>query len=287
MGLPPEHRFPARKYGLLRESLEGDSRFLLRPAELARPEQLARAHDPAYVDAFVAGRLDASAQRRIGFPWSRELVARTMASAGATLGAAASALRDGCSGALAGGTHHAFYGEGAGFCVFNDIAVAIQELRATAGPRRFAVIDLDVHQGDGTAQIFADDADVFTLSIHGRNNFPFRKQTSSLDIPLEDGTGDAIYLEALEGALPAVERFEPEAVFYQAGVDVLEEDTLGKLSLSMDGVAERDRQVFGLVKRLGVPLVITMGGGYARPIERTAEAHAQTYRVAAEMLARP
>lgn len=281
MGLPPEHRFPAQKYRLLRESLQGDSRFQLHPARLASRAELVRAHDPAYVDAFLAGTLSPAAIRRIGFPWSPHLVRRTLASAGATLSAAAAALDSGISGALAGGTHHAFYAEGSGFCVFNDIAVAIAALRAEGIARRFAVIDLDVHQGDGTARIFAADPDVFTLSLHGRNNFPFRKQQSTLDVALEDGAGDAAYLAALDAVLPRVFAFAPEFVFYQAGVDPLREDTLGKLSLTMEGLAARDRRVFAAASAHAAPLVITIGGGYADPISLTATAHVQTYRLAA------
>ncbi len=281
MGLPPEHRFPAQKYRLLRESLQGDSRFQLHPARLASRAELVRAHDPAYVDAFLAGTLSPAAIRRIGFPWSPHLVRRTLASAGATLSAAAAALDTGISGALAGGTHHAFYAEGSGFCVFNDIAVAIAALRAEGIARRFAVIDLDVHQGDGTARIFAADPDVFTLSLHGRNNFPFRKQQSTLDVALEDGAGDAAYLAALDAVLPRVFAFVPEFVFYQAGVDPLREDTLGKLSLTMEGLAARDRRVFAAASAHAAPLVITIGGGYADPISLTATAHVQTYQLAA------
>lgn len=284
MGLPPEHRFPASKYRLLRESLEGDSRFDLQPAGLATRDEIARAHDPAYVDAFLGGTLTAAAVRRIGFPWSPALVRRTLASAGATLAATRVALDAGVSGALAGGTHHAFYGEGSGFCVFNDFAVAIAFLRAEMGVRRVSVIDLDVHQGDGTAQIFAEDPEVFTLSLHGRNNFPFRKQLSTVDVALEDHTGDEGYLAALDGVLGRAFEFRPEVVFYQSGVDPLRQDTLGKLDLTLAGLGERDRRVFAAVKAYGAPLVITIGGGYANPIERTAEAHAQTYRLAAAML---
>jgi acetoin utilization deacetylase AcuC-like enzyme len=282
MGLPPDHRFPAQKYRLLRESLDGDSRFHLQPARLATRAEIARAHDPAYVDAFLAGTLSPAAVRRIGFPWSELLVRRTLASAGATLSAAGAALDGGISGALAGGTHHAFYAEGSGFCVFNDIAVAIAALRAEGIAQRFAVIDLDVHQGDGTAQIFAADPDVFTLSLHGRNNFPFRKQQSTIDVALDDGAGDNEYLAALDSALPRVFGFDPGFVFYQSGVDTLREDTLGKLSLTMEGLAARDRRVFAAARAHGAPLVITIGGGYADPITLTAAAHAQTYRLAAE-----
>lgn len=284
MGLPEAHRFPARKYRLLRESLEGDSRFVFQPAPLAERAQIVRAHDPAYVDGFLSGTLDAAAMRRIGFPWSAPLVQRTLASAGGTLAATAAALADGRAGTLAGGTHHAFYGEGSGFCVFNDIAIAIAHLRAETALRRFAVIDLDVHQGDGTAEIFAGDPDVLTLSLHGRNNFPFRKRQSTIDVALDDHTGDDAYLQALDDVLPQAFAFAPGFIFYQAGVDPLLEDTLGKLDLTMAGLAERDRQVFLAARAHGAPLVITIGGGYAEPIECTAAAHAQTYRLAVEIL---
>ncbi|MFN0102662.1 MAG: histone deacetylase [Bryobacteraceae bacterium] len=284
LGLPPEHRFPARKYGLLRESLQGDARFTLHPAPLAARLQIVRAHHPPYVDAFLNGVLDPAAIRRIGFPWSPQLVQRTLASAGATLAATESALERGVGGALAGGTHHAFYAEGSGFCVFNDFAIAIAHLRAETSVRRFAVIDLDVHQGDGTAQIFAADPDVFTLSLHGRNNFPFHKWQSTVDVALDDHTTDAAYLEALDAVLPKAFAFQPDFVFYQSGVDSLKEDTLGKLDLTMEGLAARDARVFTAARNYGAPLVITIGGGYADPIEITAAAHAQTYRLAAEIL---
>jgi len=283
LGLPPEHRFPARKYRLLRESLASDSRFTLYPAPLATREQIASAHDPVYVDEFLNGTLDKNAIRRIGFPWSPQLVQRTLASVGATLAATESALERGISGALAGGTHHAFYAEGSGFCVFNDIAIAIAHLRSRTNLTRFAVIDLDVHQGDGTASIFAGDPNVFTLSLHGRNNFPFRKQQSTVDVALNDHANDGEYLETLDAVLPKVFAFEPDFIFYQSGVDPLKEDTLGKLDLTVEGLAARDRRVFSSVRKHGAPLVITIGGGYAEPIELTAAAHAQTYRLAAEL----
>ena len=188
-------------------------------------------------------------------------------------------LATGWGGTLAGGTHHAFRDYGAGFCVFNDFAVAITSLGMRA-----AVIDLDVHQGDGTAAFFEDDPEVFTLSLHGAANFPFRKQRSTLDVALADGTSDAVYLEALEVALPRVEAFAPRIVFYQSGVDGLAEDALGRLQLTMGGLKRRDELVFETTRRLGVPVVIALGGGYARLIERTAEAHAQTFTLAAALL---
>jgi len=199
---------------------------------------------------------------------------------GGTLAAARDALATGFGGNLAGGTHHAFRAEGAGFCVFNDIAVAVR----CAG-KRAAVIDLDVHQGDGTALLLQDDAAVLTLSVHGRNNFPFRKQRSKIDVNLADGTGDADYLDALADVLPAVFEFRPEIVFYQSGVDALAEDRLGRLSLTRSGLKQRDSMVMENCRRNGVPVVVTLGGGYAKPVELTAEAHANTFRVAAALLA--
>lgn len=281
MELPPGHRFPAAKYRLLRNLLAGDSRFRLLPAGFASEAEIARAHDPLYVTQFLTGSLDSAAVRRIGFPWSEQLVARTLASAGATLAASASALKTGIGGSLAGGTHHAFYAEGSGFCVFNDIAIAIQSLRSCGAAKRFAVIDLDVHQGDGTAQIFENDPEVFTLSIHGRNNFPFRKQKSTIDVPLNDGAGDVEYLASLDGVLSEAFSFQPDFVFYQSGVDALAEDTLGKLNLTLEGLRLRDERVFSAARACGASLVITLGGGYANPVELTAAAHAQTYRTAA------
>lgn len=273
--LPAGHKFPAAKYALLRALLEADGVYRLEPAPLAGAGALELAHDPDYVRGFLAGTLDPRIMRRIGFPWSEELVRRTLASVGGTLAATADALANGFGGNLAGGTHHAFRAEGAGFCVFNDLAVAV---RFTG--RRAAVIDLDVHQGDGTAVIFEDDPRVLTCSLHGENNFPFRKQRSKIDVGLADGTGDAEYLEALRGVMPRVRQFRPEIVFYQAGVDPLAGDLLGRLSLSPEGLQERDRTIFEFTRMHGIPVVVTLGGGYANPISRTAEAHANTYRAA-------
>ena len=282
--LPPGHRFPIEKYRLLREKLEADGGFTLEPAPLADVAIIEQTHDPAYVRAFLEGRLDSAALRRIGFPWSEGLVKRTLASVGSTLAATAEALDHGWSGTLAGGTHHAFRTEGSGYCVFNDIAIAINALRAQGTIRRAAVVDLDVHQGDGTAEIFRHDEDVLTLSIHCKENFPLRKQQSRIDIELDAGTGDKAYLAALAQVLPEVEAFFPEIIFYQSGVDGLAEDRLGKLELTLEGLKERDRQVIQLARATSVPLVITLGGGYAQPITLTAEAHANTFRIARKIL---
>src|SRR5512133_1792718 len=235
--LPPQHKFPMRKYRLVRELLAQDTKFQFVPAPMATPEVVILAHDRGYVDRFLAGTLPPPVMRRIGFPWSETLVQRTLASVGGALSATRDALAYGFGGTLAGGTHHAFRAEGSGFCVFNDIAVAIETLRAERRASRFAVVDLDVHQGDGTAQIFEDDPDVLTLSMHGEKNFPFRKQRSKLDIELEDGTTDVEYLRRLEPALIAVAEFAPDFLFYQSGVDPLDSDRLGRLSVTMEGLA--------------------------------------------------
>lgn len=269
-----------RKYRLLRDLLAADGRFEFAVPEPADAATVALAHDPSYVEQFLSGTLPASMMRRIGFPWSEGLVRRTLASAGGTLAATRDALDRGVGGTLSGGTHHAFRSEGAGFCVFNDAAIAIYHVRGRI--RRAAVIDLDVHQGDGTAHFFENDPDVLTLSLHGKNNFPFRKQRSRIDVELPDRTGDEEYLRALDPALPRVWEFGPEIVFYLSGVDALQSDLLGRLSLTHEGLKARDRRVIGRARDLKIPLVITLGGGYSNPIEMTVEAHANTFRIAAD-----
>jgi acetoin utilization deacetylase AcuC-like enzyme len=281
--LPLGHKFPLSKYRLLREELSGDGRFHLQPAGLAEREVLLRVHGAHYVNGFLDGSLDRLVMRRIGFPWSRELVDRTLGSVGSTLLATKAALQSGFGGTLAGGTHHAYQDEGSGFCVFNDLAIAIALIRAECGIARAAVIDLDVHQGDGTASIFAGDPDVFTLSLHGERNFPFRKQSSTLDVPLPDGTGDEEYLRLLPNALEQVWEFGPQIVFFQSGVDGLQTDRLGRLALTREGLAQRDAAVIGQTHRARLPLVVTIGGGYSDPIEETVGAHAQTFRTAASV----
>jgi acetoin utilization deacetylase AcuC-like enzyme len=209
-------------------------------------------------------------------------VQRTLASAGGTLAATGDALERGFGGTLSGGTHHAFRAEGSGFCVFNDVAIAIYWLRSRGHVQRAAVVDLDVHQGDGTAHFFERDPNVFTLSLHGAHNFPFRKQRSKLDVELPDQTGDEEYLRALDRALPRVIDFDAQIVFYLSGVDALASDVLGRLALTQEGLKARDRRVIESFHRLGTPLVITLGGGYSNPIELSAQAHANTFRVAME-----
>lgn len=288
--LPEGHRFPMEKYAALRAYLVDEG--ILAPAQLrASPpaplEAVTRVHDAGYVDAFLSGRIDAGAMKRVGFPWSRDLVRRSLASAGGTLAATTSALDGGgVSGTLSGGTHHARIDCGAGYCVFNDIAIATRHALARGRVERVLVVDLDVHQGDGTAHCLADEPRAFTLSIHGERNFPLRKVPSDLDIGLPDGTGDEDYLGALDSALNrAWERSRPELVFYQAGVDPLAEDKLGRLALSHAGLRRRDELVLSRAIGEGVPLVLTLGGGYADPIEASVRASAETYRVARQLLA--
>ena len=277
--LPAGHKFPIEKYRMLRELLTDE--FALEVAPLADRSTIELVHDRNYVEAFLSGTLSSAAMRKIGFPWSEGLVKRTLASVGGTLAATSDALNTGWGGTLAGGTHHAFAAEGSGFCVFNDIAVAIASLRAEGKIERAAVVDLDVHQGDGTAHIFKDDPAVLTLSVHCKNNFPLRKQVSKIDVDLPAETGDDEYLKVLESVLPRVADFDPDIVFYQSGVDGLNSDRLGHLKLTHAGLRERDRMV---MSSLRAPLVITLGGGYSEPIALTSEAHAGTFLVAKEVL---
>jgi acetoin utilization deacetylase AcuC-like enzyme len=241
-------------------------------------EDVTAVHDASYAARVRDGTLDAREVRRLGFPWSEALVTRAVRSVGGTLTAMAWALEHGAAGHMAGGTHHAFRDRGEGFCVFNDIAVAIAVARRDHGLRRVAVVDLDVHQGNGTAHIFVDDADVFTCSLHAAKNYPFRKERSSLDVALADADGDAAYLAALDAALDRVVGHRPELLFYQAGVDGLAGDRLGRLALTHAGLRARDARVYRLARSLGVPLVVTLGGGYHRTIEASVEAHANVYR---------
>jgi acetoin utilization deacetylase AcuC-like enzyme len=282
--LPPGHKFPLAKYRLLREALQATGRFDFAQAPLADIETIELIHDREYVRGFIHGGLANGVMRRIGFPWSHGLVLRTLASVGSTLAASHDALRCGRGGGLAGGTHHAFRAEGSGFCVFNDIAVAIAALRADRHVLRAVVLDLDVHQGDGTAKIFEDDPDVLTISIHGRNNFPFRKQRSGLDVELPDGVEDSEFLAAVEAVLPAAFAFRPGILFFQSGVDGLASDKLGRLQLTHEGLRQRDRLVFAACAEAHTPCVITLGGGYSDPIELTVKAHANTFALAEEML---
>ena len=281
--LPPGHKFPLPKYRMLRDVLAADLRVQLEPAPLADAATIALAHDPEYVAKFLNGTVEPAAMRRIGFPWSEGLVQRTLASAGATLAATRDALSTGIGATLSGGTHHAFRSEGSGFCVFNDVAIAIHWLRSQNEPGPFAVVDLDVHQGDGTAHFFEHDPHVLTLSLHGANNFPFRKQRSRIDVELPGRTGDEEYLGALDAVLPRVWDLSPRLIFYLSGVDALATDKLGRLSLTVEGLKSRDQRVIWGAHKRRIPLVITLGGGYSNPIEHTVEAHANTFRIAAEI----
>ena len=287
--LPPGHRFPMGKYELLRERLAGDlPDIALHLAEPASDGELALVHDPHYVAAIEHGTLSAQAQREIGFPWNEGMVVRARRSCGATIQAARTAFSEGVSGNLAGGTHHAYRDKGGGFCVFNDAAVTSRLMQAEwsrlhAHPLRVAIIDLDVHQGNGTAHIFAEDPSVFTLSLHGEKNFPFRKEDSDLDVPLPDGCRDDAYLEALEQALGVLEqRFDPGLVIYLAGADPFEGDRLGRLKLSFDGLEARDRRVFDWAFQRRLPLAFAMAGGYGVRIEETVQVQVNTFRVARE-----
>jgi len=280
--LPAGHCFPSGKYKLMRELLVADG-FTLQLAPYAPIDLIKLVHFERYVTEFMSGSLSPWAVRRIGFPWSEGLVHRTLTSLGGTLAAAEDALSHGWGGNLAGGTHHAFANEGAGYCVFNDLAVAIQGLRRDGRIRRAAVVDLDVHQGDGTASIFSGDPDVFTISIHCRSNFPLRKQQSTIDLELLDGTSDDEYLAALDFVLPQVIAFQPDIILYQAGVDALYSDRLGHLALTYAGLKERDRRLMLAARSHDIPIVITLGGGYSLPLEVSAEAHANVYRTAREI----
>ena len=283
IALPAGHKFPIRKYRLIRERLEATGRFDLCPAPFASVDAIQLAHEPQYVASFIDGTIAAPSMRRIGFPWSQGLVDRTLASAGSTLSSARVAMECGIAGGLAGGTHHAFRAEGAGFCVFNDIAIAIHALRREGVISRAAVVDLDVHQGDGTAAIFSGDPAVLTFSMHGAKNFPFRKQSGAIDIELADGAEDREYLAKLCEILPRVWAFQPDIVFFQAGVDALATDRLGRLALTPEGLRNRDQLVIAQARDHRVPLVITLGGGYSEPIEATVEAHTSTFLTAAEI----
>jgi acetoin utilization deacetylase AcuC-like enzyme len=280
--LPNGHSFPSGKYKMIREKLAADN-FDLRIAPYAPIDLIKLVHSESYVDNFVAGKLSPATIRRIGFPWSEGLVRRTLTSLGGTLAATEDALSKGWGANLAGGTHHAFADEGTGYCVFNDLAVAIQWLRRDGRIRRAAIIDLDVHQGDGTARIFSTDPDVLTISLHCSTNFPLRKQESKIDIELQDGTEDSEYLAALDFVIPQMLSFRPDIILYQAGVDALHSDSLGHLSLTRAGLQERDRRVMHAARSHDIPLVITLGGGYSVPLELTAEAHANVYRAAWEI----
>ncbi len=294
--LPAGHRFPMAKYGRLRERLSTEfSSIRLGQAQPASDGELALVHAPAYIQAIQTGSLSGPAQREIGFPWSPAMAERARRSVGATIQACRAALSgEGIAANIAGGTHHAYADKGSGFCVFNDAAVAARLMQAEHArvhrrnaPLRVAIVDLDVHQGNGTARIFAHDESVFTLSLHGEKNYPFRKEPSDLDVELPDGTGDAAYLEALERALEELERrFEPALVIYLAGADPHEGDRLGRLKITFDGLEARDRRVMDWAWQRRLPLAFAMAGGYGTDMEATVAAQVNTYRAALEYHAR-
>jgi acetoin utilization deacetylase AcuC-like enzyme len=282
--LPPGHRFPMPKYGLLHEILRSEG--LVSAADVVEPDEaswsdLGRVHDARYLAKMRDGALDAREQRRLGLPWSPALVRRARRAVQGTLEAARLALADGLAANLAGGTHHAFADRGEGYCVFNDVAVAIRACRADGRLRRALVVDLDVHQGNGTAAILAEDPQTYTFSMHAQNNFPLRKERSSRDVALRDGLDDAGYLEALEANLPEViDHACPDLCFYVAGVDPVQGDRLGRLALTRAGLAQRERCVLGALRRAGIPTAIVMGGGYAATARETADLHAVVHREA-------
>jgi acetoin utilization deacetylase AcuC-like enzyme len=281
--LPSGHRFPGEKYRLLREALLHQG--IIAPWQLELSPQasradLLRAHDPGYVDAFLAGSLPAEAMRQIGMPWSEHLVHRTLATMGGAVASMRDAFGQGFCAQLSGGTHHAHADSGSGYCVFNDHAIAALTALEEGLAARVAIVDLDVHQGDGNAAILSQRPEVFVFSIHGEKNFPFRKVASTLDIGLPDGTGDEAYLRALHEGLDAVLAFRPGLVLYQAGVDPLAEDKLGRLALTYDGLMRRDRLVLETFARAGVPLSLGIGGGYCDPIGLSVAAYANSFAVA-------
>ena len=284
--LPPGHRFPSGKYDALRALIDRDrilGRADLLPSTPVGRTTLLRAHSADYVDAMMGGTVAPDAMRRIGLPWSETLVARSRATVGGAIASGRAALEHGISGQLAGGTHHAHRDFGSGFCVFNDLAVATLSLLDEGAVARVAIVDTDVHQGDGNAAILGADPRVFVLSVQGEKNFPFRRVPATLDVDLPDGTEDAAYLLALREALDAVKAFRPALVFFLSGADTLAEDRLGRLSLTHAGMKARDRLVLETFKSMGVPVAIAIGGGYAEPISASVEAYANTFRVAADV----
>jgi acetoin utilization deacetylase AcuC-like enzyme len=281
--LPDGHRFPMSKYRLLRERVERELPGVsLHEPQAATDGVLALAHAPDWIERLTLGRLSEAEQRAIGFPWSPAMVERSRRSVGATIAACRAAIEDGAATNLAGGTHHAGPARGEGFCCLNDVAVAARLMQAERRARRVAIVDLDVHQGNGTAEILRRDPSVFTLSIHGARNFPFRHRCDGdLDVDLPDGTGDEAYLDALDAALRALAgRFEPDFLIFVAGADPFEGDRLGRLSLSVAGLAERDRRVFAFARERGMPVAVAMGGGYCPEVERVVEIHFATVREA-------
>jgi acetoin utilization deacetylase AcuC-like enzyme len=284
--LPEHHSFPKDKYSLLRkrvlEQLD-DQQVELRVPEPATDEDILRAHDSDYIRRFINGELSAKEVRRVGLPWSEEIVKRTRHSVGGTIAACRTALEEGTAVNLGGGTHHAFRDHGQGYCWLNDIAIAARAVQAAGLVRKVLIIDCDVHQGNGTAAILKDDDAIFTFSIHGKNNFPYRKEKSNLDVELPDGTEDAAYLAALdEGIVGSMENFSADLVIYLAGADPYREDRFGRLALTKEGLARRDRLVLQHCREAGLPAAVTMAGGYARNLNDIVDINFQTILSALE-----
>ncbi len=280
--LPEGHRFPMEKYKKLRDLVSQLAGVYLENAPSVTDTQILYAHDASYLIKVLQGSLSPQEQQEIGFPWSTQMVERSRRSAGATLAAAKIALKEGVAANLAGGTHHAYRNKGSGFCVFNDSAIAARALQKEIHPRlKVAIIDLDVHQGNGTASILENDPSIFTFSIHGENNFPFSKEVSDLDIGLPDGTGDEFYLAALHQGLQKLEeQFKPDFIIYLAGADPHEGDRLGKLSITKNGMGQRDECVFQFALDRQIPITFSMAGGYGKEIQSTVDIHFQTIQTA-------
>jgi acetoin utilization deacetylase AcuC-like enzyme len=285
--LPPNHSFPMPKFRFLRDLLVGDG--VISPSDILEPDEaswtdLAMVHTPRYLGALESGGLTEREEKRMGLPWSPALVRRSRLAVTGTMIAMQCALRDGIAGNLAGGTHHAFADHGEGFCVLNDVAVGIRVLRERGRLGRVLVLDLDVHQGNGTAAILADDPETYTCSVHGAKNFPIRKERSTLDVPLDDRLTDEPYLDIVRTTVGRVLReARPDLVVYLGGVDVMHDDKFGRMSLTMEGLAARDAFVIESVRALGLPLCLLLSGGYAPTPQQTAERHAVMYRAAARL----
>ena len=285
--LPPGHRFPMGKFGRLYEVLVRDgvaAPHQFHCAEPATAELVTLAHDPRYVDAYLTGTIDARAMRRIGFPWDPRLVRRTCTALAGTLLAAELALEHGLACSTAGGTHHAYYDFGSGYCIFNDLAVAARALLRQGRVQRVLIVDLDVHQGDGTASILQGDPAVFTFSMHCEANFPFRKQASDLDVGLPIGMEDDAYLQVLAQQLPdLLAEVRPDLVLYDAGVDPHKDDLLGKLALSDTGLYRRDHYVLSTCRTARIPVACVIGGGYSQDIDALARRHSLVHRAASDV----
>ncbi|MCS3856719.1 histone deacetylase family protein [Salinibacter ruber] len=289
--LPEGHPFPMAKFPALHQRLLDED--LIRPTDVVAPRQadwtdLRRVHTADYLTHLAEGSLSDHAERRMGLPWSERLVYRSRLAVQGTINAALMALTDGVAANLAGGTHHAFPGHGEGFCVLNDVAVAIRVLQAACWAQRVLIVDLDVHQGNANAAVFADDASVFTFSMHGAKNYPFKKPPSSLDVPLDDATGDQSYLDTLRSYLPqTLDAVQPDLVFYLGGIDVATDDRFGRLSLTREGLHARDRYVLEQIQAHNHPVALLLSGGYADTPETTADLHAIMYREAARVFETP